>query len=109
VISLRGDLFIADGGNDRILKLDPTGRPVFSFVISAKSRGSLLQPRRLELDPSLGFWVLDERGQVVHFDEYGGYLGMFSIESNSSPAGLAVSADAVWAADATTIWRYVFH
>jgi len=31
--------------------------------------------------------VLDERGQVVHFDEYGGYLGMFSIESNSSPAG----------------------
>ncbi|MCX6641036.1 MAG: NHL repeat-containing protein [bacterium] len=102
----RGDLFIADGGNDRILKMDPSGGPVFSFGDFGESRGSLLQPRRLELDPKVGFWVLDARGQVVHFDEYGSYLGMFRIDTVSGRGGLAVASDAVWVCGDSLLWRY---
>lgn len=102
----RGDLYIADGGNDRILKLDPAGRPVFSFGAYGEERGSLLQPRRIEMDQDGSLWVLDLRGHVVHFDEYGGYLEEVDAKMPGRPAGLAVSKGALWVCSDSTLWVY---
>ncbi len=102
----RGDLFIADGGNDRILKIDPTGRPVFSFGYYGDAAGSLLAPRRIEKDPKEGLWVLDQRGQVVHYDEFGGYLGELTAEHSGNPMGLAVSERLICVCSDSLLWVY---
>ncbi|MFH1862088.1 MAG: NHL repeat-containing protein [bacterium] len=104
VLTPRGDLFIADGGNDRILKLDPSGREVFSFGAYGEEKESLTAPFRLELDPRGGIWVLDARGKVSHFDEYGGYLESLMAQLRGSPTGLAVSANYLWVTSDSLIW-----
>lgn len=106
VKGLRGDLFIADGSNDRILKIDPTGRPIFSFGDYGQGQNSLLKPRRLELDPLGGLWVLDASAAVVHFDEYGGYIEILQSEVAGYPNGLAVSENAVWVCSDSLMWVY---
>lgn len=106
LLSPRGDLFIADGGNDRILKIDPAGRPVFSFGFYGDGEGSLLGPLRIEKDPVEGLWVLDQRGHVVHFDEYGGYLGEMITETSGNPTGLAVSVGAIFVSSDSLLWVY---
>lgn len=102
----RGDLFIADGGNDRILKIDPMGGPIFSFGEYGQGKNSLLEPRRLELDPNGGLWVLDVGGHVIRFDEYGGYLNHVLAQIAGRPTGLAVSSNAVWVCSDSLLWHY---
>jgi hypothetical protein len=102
----RGDLFIADGGNDRILKIDPNNIPLFSFGAYGEEKGSLLQPRRIESDPSGGIWVLDRRAHVVHFDEFGGFLEELLPKLAGRASGLAVSAGVVWVCADSCLWIY---
>lgn len=106
LLGRRGDLFIADGSNDRILKIDPTGRPIFSFGGYSEMKGSLLEPTRLEPDPDAGLWALDSRGHVVHFDEYGGYMGEIQAEFSGRPTGLAVSDQTVYVCSDSALWVY---
>lgn len=104
VQGVRGDLFIADGGNDRILKIAPNGQALFSFGAYGEERGSLSQPRRIELDPSGGIWVLDGRGHVVHFDEFGGYVEEVYAALSGHPSGLALSAQVLWVCSDSLLW-----
>lgn len=100
----RGDLFIADGGNDRILKIAATGEPIFSFGAFGEGKGSLKQPWRLELDPLGGLWVLDQLGQVVYFDEFGGFIEERQAVLAGRALGLAVSAEALWVCSDSLLW-----
>jgi hypothetical protein len=106
-IGRQGDLFIADGSEDRILKLDSGGNPIFSFGDFGESRGSLSEPRRLELDSKIGLWTLDGGGQVVHFDDYGSYLESIHIETAGKRGGLAVSPTAIWICTDSLLYEYV--
>ena len=101
-----GDLFIADGSNDRILKIDHTGRPVFSFGEYGQSGGALSGLCRLELDPQGGLWVLDAQGFVTHFDEYGSYLIQLRSELAGVPTGLAVSKSTIWVCSDSLLWSF---
>lgn len=100
----RGDLFVADGGSDRILKIAPAGEPLFSFGAYGEEKGSLSQPRRIELDPAGGIWILDGRGHVVHFDEFGGYVEEVRAKFPGHPSGLAVSQTALWVCSDSALW-----
>ncbi len=103
----RGDLFIAEGGNDRILKIAPDGAPLFSFGVYGEARGALYQPRRLEPDPLSGIWVLDQRGHLVHFDEYGGFIEELQApQSTNAIMGLAVSAGQIWICADSCLWAW---
>jgi hypothetical protein len=88
------------------LKIDPTGRPVFSFGFYGDSEGSLLAPRRIEKDPREGLWVLDRRGQIVHYDEFGGYLNALTTEIAGNPMGLAVSERLICVCSDSSLWVY---
>jgi len=102
----RGDLFLADQGNDRILKIAPSGEVLFSFGAYGQEKGGLSQPRRIELDEANGIWVLDGRGHVVHFDEYGGYVEDLPTLIADQPTGLAVSARIIWVNSDSCLWAW---
>jgi hypothetical protein len=102
----QGDLFIADGSEDRILKIDPTGAPVFSFGEFGIAGGPLGSPLRLEADPRGGLWVLDATSRVTRFDEYGGFLMQLEVQTSGAPSGLAVSGDRVWVASDSLLWAF---
>lgn len=102
----RGDLFLADQGNDRILKIAPSGEVLFSFGAYGQERGSLSQPRRIELDETNGIWVLDGRGHVVHFDEYGGYVEDLPALIADESTGLAVGGRTIWVCSDSCLWAW---
>ncbi len=102
----QGDLFIADGSEDRILKIDPAGTPVFSFGEFGVAGGPLGAPLRLEADPQGGLWVLDATARVTRFDEYGGFLMQLQAQTSGAPNGLAVSAERVWVASDSLLWAF---
>lgn len=102
----RGDLFLADGSNNRILKIDPSGEPVFSFGDYGQVKGSLIEPRRLEIDPNGGLWVLDMLGQVIRFDEYGGFILNLQADAAGQPNGLAVSRSFIYVCSDSLLWIY---
>jgi len=102
----RGDLFLADQGNDRILKIAPSGEVLFSFGAYGQEKGSLSQPRRIELDEASGIWVLDGRGHVVHFDEYGGYVEDIPALIAGEPTGLAVGGRIIWVCSDSSLWAW---
>ena len=81
------NLYIADSGNNRILKLDHTGRRLLNIPAS---EGNLKNPTDIELTASDEIIVLDNKG-VKFYDTFGKHINTlpltgntFAIDSNSS-------------------------
>jgi sugar lactone lactonase YvrE len=73
-----GNLYVADGHNNRIQEFSPTGKLIRTFGKRGSGPGELWQPRGLAIDPFGNLWVADhENARVVKFSRTGRFLGMW--------------------------------
>lgn len=87
-VSKQGDLYIADGENNRILKITPFNTVERTFGGFDAGLGRLVRPRQIEIGSEDRVYVLDER-QVVVFDYFGNYIRTIGGGLLESPTGLA--------------------
>lgn len=80
-VNSRGELYIADGGNNRVIKLDRQGRPVRDLGGFGEGYGRFQQPADLVLDRDLNLYVLDTGNRrVVHLDANLGFVDIITPE-----------------------------
>lgn len=80
-VNSRGELYIADGGNNRIIKLDRENRPVRDLGGFGEGYGRFQQPADLVMDRDLNLYVLDTGNRrVVHLDANLGFVEVVTPE-----------------------------
>ena len=81
-LSRHGDLFILDGENNRLLKLDSFGEPELSFGDYSEGKGMLLDPVQLAISPADGIFVTDRQANKIFVFDYFGtrIVGNFAIK-----------------------------
>jgi DNA-binding beta-propeller fold protein YncE len=107
-ISNHGELFIIDGENYRVLKIDSFGEPELSFADYRWADGKLDDPHQIEISSKDIVYVSDRTAhRIAYYDYFGNYNGQFGAEILSAPGGLAVDAEGnIWIAD-TELHRVV--
>ncbi len=100
-LSRQGDLFVADGENNRILKLNQFNVVERVFGGFDAGLGRLNRPRAIELGPHDHAYVLDGR-RVVVFDYFGNYVRTIGAGALRDPTGLAFD-NHLYVADGDTI------
>lgn len=89
-----GNLYVADGGNDRVVKFDSSGRQVLAFGKKGTGLGDFQSVWSLAVDAQGQIHVLDPRtGFVLVFGPDGKYLKRFGDMGFYSPSGLALQKD----------------
>lgn len=73
-----GNIYVADSGNDRIVKFDPKGNYLSQFGISGKNDGQFMDPRGVAVDNVGNIYVADtENNRIQKFDSSGKFLFQF--------------------------------
>jgi len=73
-----GNIYVADSGNDRIVKFDPDGNYTMQFGISGKNYGQFMDPRGVAVDNQGNIYVADtENDRIQKFDSSGKFLLKF--------------------------------
>jgi DNA-binding beta-propeller fold protein YncE len=90
-ISIHGDLFIVDGENNRVLKLNTFREPEISFGGYDWGQGALTAPVQICISKDDKIYVSDQdAGSVFVFDYYGNYLFEIGRDITPSPQGLCL-------------------
>jgi hypothetical protein len=89
-LSRLGDLFICDGENSRIVKLDRFDRIERAFGGFDAGRGRLRAPTNIEIGPKDHVYVLDGT-RVLVYDSFGNYLR--EISEGMNHANVLIFAD----------------
>jgi DNA-binding beta-propeller fold protein YncE len=90
----RGDMLIADSGNNRVLIITETGDLVVEFGGYGWDEGQFDTPTDLAVYPGFYIYVLDEGNRrVERFDERGNYLDRIVDEDETgTPIGIAIGS-----------------
>ncbi len=93
-IDHRGNMVIADSGNNRVLVVSETGDVVMEFGGYGWDEGQFDTPTDLAVYAGFYIYVLDEGNRrVERFDERGNYLGRIVDEDDTSaPIGIAIGS-----------------
>lgn len=90
--SIHGELFIIDGENIRLLKLNSFGEPEMSFGDFAEGKGRLLQPVQVIISPDDRIYVSDSQAnKIIVFDYFGNYLTEIGSNFLKKPQGIFYS------------------
>jgi streptogramin lyase len=74
----QGDIYVADSGNDRMIKFDPSGNYLMQFGISGKDDGQFKDPRGIAVDTQGNIYVADTGNERIQkFDPSGKFLLRF--------------------------------
>lgn len=95
-IDARGNIFVVDTGNDRIVKFDPSGKELMAFGKKGSDSGQFLKPLIAAVSPQGKLLVLDsETSWIQVFTPDGKFVTRFAGPAMNlyHPAGLAVSSD----------------
>ena len=84
-VSRQGDLFLCDGENVRILKVNQADQVDRSFGGPGAGKGALSAPTMVEVGPGDFVYVLDEE-RIVVFDSFGNYVREIGAESHPRAA-----------------------
>ncbi|HUW13690.1 MAG TPA: PA14 domain-containing protein, partial [Anaerolineae bacterium] len=89
-----GNLYVADSGNYRVVKLGPDGKPLLSWGSQGEAGGQFVEPFDVVVDSSGQVVVLDSVAQVLQrFTAAGELLDAFGRESAFyRPRGLGLDA-----------------
>ena len=71
---LKGNVYIVDAGNDRVVKLDPSGKYVFSFGEKGTGPGQFSSPVSIDIDKNGNIYIGDRDNiRVQAFSSTGGF------------------------------------
>ncbi|MDE1873440.1 MAG: SBBP repeat-containing protein, partial [Thaumarchaeota archaeon] len=70
-----GNIYVADSGNDRIVKFDPSGNYLMQFGISGNDDGQFMDPRGVAVDKSGNLYVADTtNNRIEKLDSSGKFI-----------------------------------
>ncbi len=105
-VDAKGDLWVADSGNDRIEEFSPAGAFIRQFGSEGGANGQLEDPTALAIDAKGDVWVADSNNdRIEEFSEAGKYIRKVGKEGTKNgqfeyPEGIAVDAKGdVWVSD----------
>ncbi len=96
VLDAQGNIYVADGRNDRIQKFDPTGRFLFKFGSRGLASGQFRSPTSIALDVHGNIYVADKDNyRIQKFDPTGKFLTKISTYGTANgqvdrPTGVAL-------------------
>lgn len=100
-VSIHGELFVLDGENIRVLKLNSFGEPELTFGDYQEGKGRLVDPVQLEVSPNDKIFVSDRQANKIFvFDYFGNYLLTIGSGILKEPTGIFYSrANLLFVAD----------
>jgi hypothetical protein len=104
-VSRQGDLYLCDGENVRILKVNQLDRVDRSFGGPGAGQGTLSAPSALEVGPGDYVYVLDG-DRVVVFDSFGNYIRELGPGLVTGPRALFGDERSVILVDRTSLLRF---
>lgn len=100
-LSRQGDLFVLDGENRRIVKINPFGAPELSFGDISAGAGRLVDPRAIEVDDEDNIYVLDQ-GRTLIYDPFGSYVSDFPNPLGARAVAMSIERDTLILSDSST-------
>ncbi|MFZ1007734.1 MAG: hypothetical protein WAN65_12910, partial [Candidatus Sulfotelmatobacter sp.] len=105
-VDAKGDIWVADTGNDRIQELNSKGEYIRKFGSEGTGNGQFRSPAAIAIDSEGDVWVADAgNDRMQRFTPEGTYLSQFGTAGNddgqfSEPQGIAIDAKGnFWIAD----------
>ncbi len=102
-LSRLGDLFICDGENSRIIKVNRFDRVERPFGGFDAGKGRLHQPTRVQLGPKDFVYVLDGN-RIVVFDSFGNYI--HDLVGLTKPASFYADSDGIVVLDENGLYCF---
>jgi tripartite motif-containing protein 71 len=104
-LSRLGELFICDGENSRILKVNGLSQVERSFGGFGAGKGRLERPTRVQIGPKDRVIVLD-RARVAEFDGFGNFIHDIGEGVTTTPLGIFADPAGVAVMDSTTLYWF---
>jgi hypothetical protein len=104
-MSRLGDLFICDGENARVVKVNRFSRVERSFGGFDAGKGRLFNPTQIETGPNDRVYVADG-SRVMVYDAFGNFLYQVGDRMFRQPMIVHCTTDAVLVADSSTIYCF---
>lgn len=106
-VNRRGDVYVVDAGNNRLVEFDSSLTPIRETGGYGRSEGQLDQPSRVTVDNDLNLWVTDVGNRrLCRFDRGLHFVDAIELEDDEDllkygrPGGLAVTTfGEVWLSD----------
>ena len=104
-LSRLGELYICDGENSRIVKVNGLSQVERTFGGFGAGKGRLEKPTRVEVGPKDRVIVLDG-SRVVEFDSFGNFIRELGEGIIRTPVGIFADPDAVAVMDSTMLYCF---
>jgi len=104
-LSRFGDLYVCDGENARIVKVNRLNGASLAFGGFGAGQGRLLRPTGVQVGPEDNVYVLDPP-RVVVFDNFGNYVGELSPGAFREPSALFADETCVAVLDSSGIYFF---
>ena len=99
-LNSQNDLFVLDGGENKIIKFNRRGQPERSFGGYESGEGQLQEPAQMDIVNNKYLVVTDRnRKALIIFDFFGNFINCISMPDFKSPAGIAVDNERIFIAD----------
>jgi streptogramin lyase len=95
-VDSKGNVWVSDTGNDRIVEFNEKGEYLFKFGKLGTGKGEFKSPKGIAIDSSSNIWIVDSgNNRVQKFDTTGKWLSEFGKEGSGngefkSPTGIDV-------------------
>jgi tripartite motif-containing protein 71 len=110
IYSPRGDMFILDHGEKKVVKFNPNNKPEVAFAYYESGAGELDSPVQLDLTGDYRLLISDAAQKAVFvYDYYGNFIQKIEYPRFKAPSGLAVDQEnRIYVCDPACAAIYIF-